>query len=274
MRGRGRLSVGSHSSETKARAGSGRSQDPGGGRAPGAADSRHPDPGSGETQEPTGRCPLVATCNRTGGGQSWDRSRGRSRGTERRAGVERLPPPAGGGAPGRRRAAVAAEGAQGFRGDGDHVAPALGTGAGPSRSELVRALPRRRRGWPLVRTRRPDHRAAVRHEVPPRGRGRRRRQEPVGEGRTGRLHGVMHRSVTAYSFSWRFFWRFLLAVLSPGGSSPGAPSPPAGAPTLEQIDGGPAPYAGFANPLSSSDAFFPVAVWGSYDHPGCERCRG
>ena len=26
------------------------------------------------------------------------------------------------------------------------------------------------------------------------------------------------------------------------------------------------PYAGFANPLSSSAAFFPLAVWGSHAH--------
>ena len=47
---------------------------------------------------------------------------------------------------------------------------------------------------------------------------------------------------------------------------PPPPPPPPGSPALEQMDGGPTPYAGFANPLSSSVAFFPVAVWGSYAH--------
>ena len=43
-------------------------------------------------------------------------------------------------------------------------------------------------------------------------------------------------------------------------SDPGRIPP---APTLTSIDGGPAYYGQFANPLPSSPSYFPIGVWGA-----------
>jgi hypothetical protein len=59
-----------------------------------------------------------------------------------------------------------------------------------------------------------------------------------------------------------------------------APAPsPAPAPTapsapmvsLEQVDGGPGWYGQFANPLPTNPGYFPIGVWGSYNHTQASR---
>jgi hypothetical protein len=54
--------------------------------------------------------------------------------------------------------------------------------------------------------------------------------------------------------------------LDPVPPPPPPPPPPPGQVTLQAVDGGPNYYAQFNNPLPSSPAFFPLAVWGSYAH--------
>ena len=49
-----------------------------------------------------------------------------------------------------------------------------------------------------------------------------------------------------------------------------APSP-AGEPALEQVDGGPGYYGQFTHGPADDRNFFPIAVWGSYDHSRANR---
>ena len=47
--------------------------------------------------------------------------------------------------------------------------------------------------------------------------------------------------------------------------------PPPDAPTLTQVDGGTNYYAGFSNPLPTDPSYFPIGVWGSYNHTQANR---
>ena len=55
-------------------------------------------------------------------------------------------------------------------------------------------------------------------------------------------------------------------VVRPAGGGPPPPPPPPPTVTLRNVDGGPTYYAQFANALPSTPAFFPIGVWGSYNH--------
>jgi hypothetical protein len=48
---------------------------------------------------------------------------------------------------------------------------------------------------------------------------------------------------------------------------------PGGAPTLQDVDGGPNYYAKFANGLPTAPSFFPISTWGSYAHFAAERAE-
>jgi hypothetical protein len=51
------------------------------------------------------------------------------------------------------------------------------------------------------------------------------------------------------------------------------PPPPPGGITLAEVDGGPTYYGQFSNALPTDRSYFPVAVWGSYNHTQQNRDR-
>ena len=59
-------------------------------------------------------------------------------------------------------------------------------------------------------------------------------------------------------------------MLSRDNSTSGARN---GAPRLQQIDGGLGYYGKFSNPLPTSASYFPIGVWGAYDHTAPNRNR-
>jgi hypothetical protein len=65
-------------------------------------------------------------------------------------------------------------------------------------------------------------------------------------------------------------WTAVVILLVLATATPQAPLP-GSTPTLTSADGGPGYYGRFANPLPTSSDYFPIGVWGSYNHTQANR---